>query len=219
MASNTQQELFIERTRGNLDAIRPDFVAGDVLWYPVEGNPRIRMAPDVLVAVGRPKGHRGSYRQWEEGGEPPAVVFEWWSPDHTFAKAIEKHKFYERYGVREFYAWDQLSHVFTAYVRIGGDLVPVDTSDGWVSPLLGIRFEVHADELRMYGPDGRLFRDFQDVVAERDTAEQAREVAERARETAEQGRAAADRERDAAAKRAAALAARLRALGLDPDEA
>jgi hypothetical protein len=37
----------------------------DLLWYPVRGQPRLRMAPDVLVALGRPKGYRGSYRQWE----------------------------------------------------------------------------------------------------------------------------------------------------------
>jgi hypothetical protein len=52
----------------NLRAIFADdpnvFVAMDLLWYPVEGNPRIRVAPDVLVALGRPKGHRGSYKQW-----------------------------------------------------------------------------------------------------------------------------------------------------------
>jgi hypothetical protein len=46
---------------------RPDvFVAGNLLWYAVAGNPRRRVSPDVLVVFGRPKGHRGSYRQWEE---------------------------------------------------------------------------------------------------------------------------------------------------------
>jgi hypothetical protein len=49
------------------------FVAGDLLWYPVEGEPTIRTAPDALVAFGIPKGHRGSYKQWMEGNIVPQV--------------------------------------------------------------------------------------------------------------------------------------------------
>ena len=56
------------------------FVAGDLLWYPVEGKPSIRTAPDVMVVFGRPKGDRGSYKQWEEDGIAPQVVFEVLSP-------------------------------------------------------------------------------------------------------------------------------------------
>src|SRR5262245_17349620 len=50
------------------------YVAGDLLWYPVEGNNKIRQGPDVLVAFGRPKRLRGSYKQWEEKGIAPQVV-------------------------------------------------------------------------------------------------------------------------------------------------
>ncbi|TYQ25486.1 hypothetical protein [Pseudanabaena sp. UWO310] len=39
------------------------FVAGDLFWYPVEGQSVIRRAPDVMVVFGRPKGARGSYIQ------------------------------------------------------------------------------------------------------------------------------------------------------------
>ena len=45
-----------------------------LLWYAVEGDNKIRQAPDAMVAFGRPKGYRGSYRQWEEGGIAPQVV-------------------------------------------------------------------------------------------------------------------------------------------------
>src|SRR5215470_20044076 len=72
MADNTKQFRWIVTIQGGLDALfRADpqvFVAGDSLWYPVEGYPEMCMAPDVLVAFGRPKGDRGSYLQWEEGG-------------------------------------------------------------------------------------------------------------------------------------------------------
>jgi Uma2 family endonuclease len=52
------------------------FVAGDLLWYPVEGDNKLRQAPDVMVVFGRPKGDRGSYKPWEEDNIPPQVVFE-----------------------------------------------------------------------------------------------------------------------------------------------
>jgi len=89
MADNTLQADAMTIIYNNLRALYANdpnvFVAIDLLWYPVEGNPRIRVAPDVLVALGRPKGHRGSYKQWEEGGVAPQVVFEVLSPGNRKA--------------------------------------------------------------------------------------------------------------------------------------
>ena len=89
MAENTLQFRWIVTIQGNLDLMyrdRPDvFVAGDNLWYPVRGKPNIRRAPDVYVVFGRPKGHRGSYKQWLEDGIPLTVVFEVLSPRNTVA--------------------------------------------------------------------------------------------------------------------------------------
>jgi hypothetical protein len=63
MSDNTLQFRWIVTIQGGLDALfRHDpnvFVAGDLLWYPVEGHREIRVAPDALVAFGRPKGYRG----------------------------------------------------------------------------------------------------------------------------------------------------------------
>lgn len=59
------------------------FVAGDLLWYPVEGNPKITQAPDVMVIFGVPKGDQGAYKQWEENNIAPQVVFEILSPSNT----------------------------------------------------------------------------------------------------------------------------------------
>jgi hypothetical protein len=53
MADNTLQFRWIVTVQGGIDALFKDdsnvFVAGDLLWYPVEGNPKIRTAPDILV--------------------------------------------------------------------------------------------------------------------------------------------------------------------------
>jgi Uma2 family endonuclease len=87
----------------SLFATEPNvFVAADLFWYPVEGHPEIRMAPDRMVALGCPKGHRGSYRQWEEGGMAPQVTWEILSPSNTRREMENKRQFYERYGVREY---------------------------------------------------------------------------------------------------------------------
>jgi hypothetical protein len=64
IAENTLQFQWIVTIKEGLEAVfldRPDvFVAGDLFWYPVEGDPATRTASDALVVFGRPKGHRGS---------------------------------------------------------------------------------------------------------------------------------------------------------------
>lgn len=210
MADNTEQFEWIQVLQGNLDALVPDFVAGDHLWYPVEGHPEIRVAPDVYVALGRPKGHRGSYKQWEEGGIPPRVVFEIQSPKNTFQQMMAKYRFYERYGVEEYYLYDPDRHQLNVWVRRAGELVPVSTEAGWTSPLLGVSFQLDGEELIVRGPDGERFKTFKEVRDGLAAAKQAAAEAER--------RAEAERERaEAERQRAEALAARLRSLGIDPN--
>ena len=110
MAQNTQQAEVMMTLKENLDALFADrddvFVAIDHFWYPVKGHPNIRQAPDVMVVLGRPKGHRGSYKQWEEDNIPPQVVFEVVSPGNTQEEWDAKLAFYEQYGVLEYYIYD-----------------------------------------------------------------------------------------------------------------
>ena len=110
MSDNTLQFQWIVTIKEGLDSLlrhNPEvFVAGDLLWYPVEGKPKIRTAPDTMVAFGRPKGYRGSYKQWEEEGIAPQVVFEVLSPGNRAGDVIRKFQFYEQYGVEEFYVYD-----------------------------------------------------------------------------------------------------------------
>ncbi len=118
MADNSLQFEWIVTLQGNLDLMfretRDVFVAGDHLIYPVEDNADIRQAPDVYVAFGRPKGHRGSYRLFAEDNIFPQVIFEVWSPGNTAERMEEKRKFYERYGAEEYYV---LFPDFPAYCR------------------------------------------------------------------------------------------------------
>lgn len=215
MSDNTLQFQWIVTIKENLDARLPDFVGGDLLWYPVEGDNRTRQAPDVLVALGRPKGHRGSYRQWEEAGVAPSVVFEVLSPGNRFAELHRKLRFYERYGVEEYYVFDPDRMTLDVYLRRGDRLEDVEDSNSFVSPRLGIRFELGSD-LEIFDRDGVRFLTFGELAKAKQEAERARGEAERARDEAERGRVEADRGRAEAEARAEALLARLRAAGLDP---
>jgi len=236
MADNTLQFRWIVMLHGNLAALfadRPDvFVAGDLLWYPVEGRPDIRRAPDVMVVSGRPKGDRGAYLQWEEGDQPPQAVFEVLSPGNTLSEMGRKFEFYERYGVEEYYLIDPARGDMSGWIRQEGKLTVIGDLDGWVSPVLGVRFAVKDGEVRLFYPDGRPFLTFEELAqAKAEAEERARMEAgararaeERARMEAEaraaeaQARAAAEARAAEAEERAARLAARLRALGLSPDD-
>jgi Uma2 family endonuclease len=164
MADNTEQFRWIVLIKENLEALfqeREDvFVAGDLLWYPVEGHPEIRRAPDALVVFGRPKGRRESYRQWEEGGIAPQVVFEVLSPGNTLTEMLEKLEFYERYGVEEYYVYNPDTAELTGLLRADAKLQVQSPMDGWVSPRLGIRFDTSGEELRIFAPDGQPFVSF-----------------------------------------------------------
>ncbi len=208
MADNTKQFRWIVTIQGGLDALfrnDPDvFVAGDLLWYPVEGMPTIRAAPDAMVVFGRPKGDRGSYLQWREAGIAPQVVFEVMSPGNTLTEMGRKLKFYERYGVEEFYAYNPDDGELSGWLRNNDELLPIESMEGWVSPRLGVRFETQQGELHLYRPDGRRFASYVELEQERQYIEQQVE--------AERQRAEAERQR------AERLLAQLRALGIEPED-
>ena len=214
IAENTLQFEWIMTLKGGLEALfRADpnvFVAGDLLWYPVRGKPKVRVAPDAMVALGRPKGYRGSYKQWLEGGVAPQVVFEVLSPGNRPSEMARKLLFYQRHGVAEYYLYDPDNVTLDGNVLDKlGRFVRVPRMAGHVSPLLGIRFEL-ADELVVYRPDGERFLTYVELV----------ERAEAGQREVTRERQAAERERQAAATATAALEAlraRLRAAGIDPD--
>ncbi|NWJ97062.1 MAG: Uma2 family endonuclease [Chloroflexi bacterium] len=184
MAENTKQFQWIVTIEGGLEELfeqNPDvFIAGDLLWYPVEGDPRICAAPDAMVIFGRPKGHRRSYRQWVEGGIAPQVVFEVLSPGNKADEMALKLGFYEDHGVEEYYLYDPDSYLLEGWRRNGAELVSLPEMRGWVSPRLGIRFELDGPEgeLRIYRPDGRPFATYLEVAAQRRHQQQRAELAE-----------------------------------------
>ncbi len=217
MADNTRQYECIVALQGGLDDLLPDFVGADNFWYPVEGRPEICVAPDVYVALGRPKGHRGSYQQWNEGGIAPQVVFEVLSPRNRFGEMRRKFLFYERYGVEEYYIYNPDSNVWEGYRRDGSELAEIADMGATVSPRLGIRFDVEAPEMRVLRPDGKPFLTYRELAAERRREEEARRQAEEAQRREEEARRQAEERVVTAEQAVEALKAKLRAAGIDPD--
>jgi Uma2 family endonuclease len=199
MADNTLQFRWIVTIKEGVDALFHDrsdvFVAGDLLWYPAEGHPEICQAPDVLVAFGRPKGDRGSYKQWEEGGIAPQVVFEVLSPNNRYHEMRRKFQFYEEYGVQEYYLYDPDDAMLEGWQRTTEGLDEIPRMHGWTSAQLGIRFDLSGSELAIYGPDGRRFLTYQELATEMDRMVH---------------------KLDAAIHRAELMEAQLRAMGLEP---
>ncbi|AFY82627.1 Uma2 family endonuclease [Oscillatoria acuminata] len=200
IADNTEQFQWIVTLQGGIDALFKDdpnvFVAGDLLWYPVEGNNQLRIAPDVMVAFGRPKGRRGSYLQWKEDNIPPQVVFEVLSPGNTVIEMNKKLEFYERYGVEEYYLYDPDRIDLGGWIRTENKLTSIEPINGWVSPRLGVRFELSEEGLELYSPDGQKFSTYLELYTGR------KQEAQRAQQAEE---------------RANRLAEKLRELGIDPD--
>ncbi|MGB0560182.1 MAG: Uma2 family endonuclease [Spirulinaceae cyanobacterium] len=168
MADNTKQYQWITRLVTNLRHLLKDqtaFVAGDLLWYPVQvgkGETAPRQAPDAMVVLGRPEGDRGSYQQWKEDGVAPQVVFEIISPSNTVAEMFAKQGFYIKHGVLEMYFYDPDSHEFWGLARENTTDSPsavIPANLPWTSPLLGIRFEMLEDGLAVFHPNGKPFKD------------------------------------------------------------
>jgi Uma2 family endonuclease len=229
MADNAKQFRWIVTIKENLDllfAADPNvFVAGDLLWYPVEGDNTIRSAPDAMVAFGRPKGDRGSYQQWQEDNIPPQVVFEILSPGNRMGEMERKRQFYDRYGVEEYSIYDPVGEAsplenrldLSGWVRSGEGFVPIEVIDNWVSVRLGIRFVIRAgEELIIYRPDGDKFIGFGELDELRRSQQQRADDANRRADSAEQAAIDANRRAASVEQEAARLAAKLRELGIDP---
>ena len=208
MSDNTKQFRWIVTIKENLEILfanNPDvFVAGDLLWYPVEGNNKLCQAPDAMVVFGRPKGDRGSYKQWEENNIPPQVAFEILSPGNRAGKMLQKTIFYQRYGVEEYYVYDPDEIELTGFTRSGDWLEPIEEMNGWISPRLGIRFELKQDTLEIYRPDERKFL----------TPVELDQLREQERQRAEDAIAQLQQEQ----QRYQALIEKLRERGIDPEQ-
>ena len=218
MADNAWQSRAILRAAGDLEVAHPEALAvADILVYPEEGNPRNRIAPDVLVAFGVGTHSRSSYLVWEEG-KPPDWVLEVASPS-TASKDLDfKRRAYAAMGVPEYWLFDPKGDVFPAgqprlqgLALSGGGyarLAPrrVDGVAMIRSGVLGLDLRAEGEFIRMRDPATQadiLHQRELKALAEREAEHARREAARRkgaeahAKREAEHARREAARRKDA----------------------
>ncbi|MBP0013733.1 MAG: Uma2 family endonuclease [Roseofilum sp. SBFL] len=190
MADNTVQFRLMTTIVGGFSVLfkeRQDvFVAGDLLWYPkkketltaAEKKLPSSQAPDIMVVLGVEKKDRGSYKQWEEGNIVPQVAIEIVSPSNDKGGMENKFRFYDYYGVEEYYVYDPELNQLQGWLRSGGKLIEIPQMEGWRSPLLGVSFSTSEKQLQVFAPTGEMFETYEDVVRERDRATERAESAE-----------------------------------------
>jgi hypothetical protein len=196
MADTMLQGEWIRKIFNNLRALFADdaevFVAADNMVYPVRVEPGETppcQAPDVYVVFGRPKGYRGSYRYWEENEVPVTVAFEILSPSNTPMEMADKRDFYEEHGIEEYYTYNPEDNQLQIYRRVNTSFRRVRPPHGFVSPRMGVSFDLSGEKLVIRYPDGRPFVEF---TQERQRADDAEQLAEQERARAEQERLRAD---------------------------
>jgi Uma2 family endonuclease len=208
MADNTEQFSWIVLIKENLEILFANdpnvFVAGDLLWYTVKSRFSPRMAPDAMVVFGRPKGKRGSYRQWKENNIPPQVVFEILSPSNTPVEMDRKLEFYETYDVEEYYLYDPATNQLDGWQRQTSGLSPISSLNQWVSPRLNIRFDLTGPKLVIYRPDGEPF--LSPIELDIKLQSQQQQISSQKQQISSQK------------QQLAAMADKLRELGIDPDQ-
>ena len=199
MAENMWQARAIVGAASDIAVARPGaLIAPDILVYPQRGNPRNRIAPDVLVAFGLGSHNRSSYKVWEEG-KPPDWVLEVASPSTSANDLDGKRMEYAAMGVPEYWLFDPKGDQFPAGMP---QLQGLALAAGAYRPLAArlvdgkrvVRSEVLALDIRV---EGELLR-FRDPATGTDVRHHAESEAAALRE--------ADLRRDAEARTRAAEA-------------
>jgi hypothetical protein len=114
------------------------------------------------------------------------VVFEVLSPSNDYWDMADKLEFYDHHGVEEYFIYDPDKNSLDVYLRRGTVLRRVRPVDGFVSPRLGIRFQMKSPEMTVLLPDGRRFLAFEEIQQHAEQAEQRAGEAEQRAGEAEQ---------------------------------
>ncbi len=204
-----------ERQRGRQGTI----LANQFMYY-VQGKPKARVAPDVMVIFDVVPGGRDNIKIWEEG-EVPSVIFEITSASTQKQDRGLKKELYEQLGVTEYWLFDpkgewvegQLQGYRLGPVTVEGEDTMHYTPivDGRCAPLQ-LRIQAEGPVLGFYQEDTgeKLLLPAELAEALRHTATLLAEERRRAEQAVQQ----AEQER----QRAERLAAKLRAMGEDPDQ-
>lgn len=100
------------------------------------------------------------------------------SPGNTERELADKLAFYDRYGVEEYYLYDRDTGSLQGWQRSAGRLESIPQMRGWISPRLGIRFDIEGLDLCLYRPDGERFVSYPEAMRRAQEEAAARRSAE-----------------------------------------
>jgi Uma2 family endonuclease len=188
-------------------------VFADQFLYYIEGNPRARVAPDVMVVFNIPKQLYASYKLWE-GVQTPAIIFEITSAGTKESDWNFKKTLYEQLGVTEYWLFDPYGEWIPEQLqgyRLNEDGIYKPIADN-CSQVLQLRLQAEEYLIGCYRLDNgeKLLTPEELFYAAQSANQQAsleKARAEQASQQAAQEKLRADR-----------LAERLRQLGIDLDD-
>ena len=137
------------------------YVAGNLMMYYVEGDPKACIAPDVFVVRGMSRGDRRVYKVWEEG-RAPDVVIELTSRSTRDEDLGSKRWIYAELGVSEYFIFDPLGDYLTPPLRgyrlVGDEYIRME-GDGTrlMSQSLGLELRIVDSWLRLFDPEAGRF--------------------------------------------------------------
>jgi len=129
------------------------WVGGNLYFFYEKGNPKARVAPDVLLAKGVKKWDRPNYLLWQEG--PPALVVEVTSKKTRRKDQDVKKPLYERLGVKEFLLFDPLGEYLRPplqgfrLMRGSYQPIPLEADGSLRSQTTGLWFKREGQRLRL----------------------------------------------------------------------
>ena len=205
---------------------QPAVVFANQFLYYIQGNPKARVAPDVMVVFDIEKRLYGNYKIWE-GQQNPKFIIEVTSAgtkdvDWNFKKTL-----YEQLEVTEYWLFDPYGEWVANQLqgfRLNEDGIYKPISDN-CSQVLGLRLEAQEYQIAFYRLDnGEKLLTLEELDEAAQAAyqaiEQAQQAVEQAEQVAEQAEQVAEQERikaEQAEQRADRLAALLVSMGIDPD--
>lgn len=199
------------------DVLRPWFharegfhVAANMLLYYEQGNPSAVRGPDVMVSKGvRGKHLRRSFRVWEEGVVPAAVI-EITSNSTKGEDQFDKPALYARLGVKEYFLFDPTGEYLRPRLQgfrlDKGVYAPMDpaTADRISSSELGLDLVIDGYLLRVIDPKtGDLLPTREEYQEQLKLARREASRAKRAATKAKRESEKSQRDRDNAERQAA----------------
>jgi Uma2 family endonuclease len=138
---------------GRYAEVQDVWVGGNLFFFYEKGNPKARVAPDVLLAKGVRKWDRPNYLLWQEG--PPALAVEVTSKKTQRKDQDVKKPLYERLGIKEFVLFDPFGEYLRPplqgfrLMRGSYQPIPLEADGSLRSQTTGLWFKREGQRLRL----------------------------------------------------------------------